>query len=89
MILITLKEKIAIVSGGVTFYGSVLVAKELDRHGDNHHQAIVTGYLTITGESARYNAFQNNKEEIVNILETNILAVHLNTGITEEEKVTE
>lgn len=77
MFLITLKEKIVIVSGGETFYGKLLVANDINRTGTDHHNADVVGFLSILNDTPRYNTFRGNKAESVNLLEDNIMSVQL------------
>lgn len=77
MFLITLKEKIVIVSGGETFYGKLLVADDINRTGIDHHNADVVGFLSILNDTPRYNTFRGNKAESVNLLEDNIMSVQL------------
>lgn len=82
MIVVTLDEKIVVVSGGETFYGKVLVGDSMKRVGDDTYQLSATGFISIVRNVVSYNTFRNGKTEFVNFDTMNVAGVQPEANLT-------
>lgn len=79
MFLVTLKEKMAIVVGGETFYGKVLVASG---QTEDEVGLVVNGFLSIVGDSAQYNTFKGGLTVDVAPTPSEVIGVQRNVDMT-------
>jgi hypothetical protein len=81
MIVVTLSEKVVVVSSGDTFYGKVLVGNNMTLIGDDCYQIEATGFISIVKDLVEYNPFKNGKIEKVNTRGVNIEGVQVDADI--------
>lgn len=79
MFLVTLAEKVAVVVGGETFYGKVLVASGQTKDGAG---LAVTGFLSISGDIVVYNQFKNGLTADVAPTPDKVIGVQRNVDMT-------
>lgn len=82
MIVVTLDEKVVVVSGGETLYGKILVGDSITRVGDDTYQLKANGFISIVKDMVTYNKFRNGKIETVNFDSLNVVGVQVEADLT-------